>query len=753
MIKQFKYILFFLIFISCKTNSDNIKVNSVKINYNILYNGENYFKEALTILKNNSSSNYWDIIPLIEEMEYSRDENIIPTKNFEKAEEKAIKAIQKSKKNQIKILDRAYLLLGKSRFYDQRYIASLQALGQVVERKDEAILWKVMIYLNLDQIDLALKIITDELKTRNKDQINIELLKASVQSEIINKNYKNALVGLKKIYKNTDDKIIKSRSSFISAQIYSKNNELDSAKVYYSKTLNSGIKKSSEIYLMSKLRLMHINENIDLAEYSKIRRSGLYPEKISLINFYEGLSTLKTDTLKAVSLFNKALKYENIDHFLKLKIYKNLQKISYDQKNYLESSNYIDTLLKIENQSSKEFFKLNALKNKLKSVTKLEEKNIEIDSILILSKLTEKEINDLKTKSNSDTQKKQIKVSNNFNKNTFYYYNQLAIEKGIQDFKMKWGDIKLQDNWKMNLEQNKVISQSAIKNNTNKLIEKTVDYSLTEYEQDSLYNLYNKNMLMLGIYYNEFFNDYVKSLKKLENIDQKYLTNDDKIQLKYYKYLSYLNNKNIKSNHLKKEILENYPSSIYAKRINQQKLVDHQNIDKLKDSIQNLINTNKIELSSRLVDSLIVLNIKRNDLFELKLIKSELILKKDNIKSYVDELTSLKLEFPENKDKLDRMINIVSSVILKKSLDIKDDNFVFGFFIEKKLNNNYGNLNIEYYDEKYDLLVSYGHASLISAKNNLNEFLKKNKKLLNNKYFVFSTSQFINALVFKTLDN
>ncbi len=217
--------------------------------------------------------------------------------------------------------------------------------------------------------------------------------------------------------------------------------------------------------------------------------------------------------------------------------------------------------------------------------------------------------------------------------------------------------------------------------------------------------------------------------------------------------MSYLNNKNLKSNHLKKEILENYPSSIYAKKINQQKLVDHQNIDKLKDSIQYLINTNKIELSSRLVDSLIVLNIKRNDLFELKLIKSELILKKDNIKSYVDELTSLKLEFPENKEKLDRMINIVSSIIFKKSLDIKDENFVFGFFIDKKLNNNYGNLNIEYYDEKYNLLISYGHASLISAKNNLNEFLKKNKKLLNNKYFVFSTSQFINALVFKTLDN
>ena len=36
------------------------------------------------------------------------------------------------------------------------------------------------------------------------------------------------------------------------------------------------------------------------------RLSGEY-----LINFYEGLSTLKTDTLKAVSLFNKALKQKN----------------------------------------------------------------------------------------------------------------------------------------------------------------------------------------------------------------------------------------------------------------------------------------------------------------------------------------------------------------------------------------------------------------------------------------------------------
>ena len=41
---------------------------------------------------------------------------------------------------------------------------------------------------------------------------------------------------------------------------------------------------------------------------------------------------------------------------------------------------------------------------------------------------------------------------------------------------------------------------------------------------------------------------------------------------------------------------------------------------------------------------------------------------------------------------------------------------------------------------------------MLSAKEAAEKLLKTEEKLLNNKYFVISTSQFINALVFKTLD-
>ena len=287
MIKQFKYIWFLLIILSCKTSNEKIKVNAIKLEYNILFNGDNYFNEGLEVLKNNYKENYWEIIPLIEGLKYSDQSSLVPTKNFLKSEEKAIKAIQKSKNEQIRIRDKAYLLMGKSRFYDQRYISALQAFGQLVNNRQEALLWKTMIYLNLDQVDLALKLIEEEI---NKEQevASTNILLARAQSEIFNKNYNKALIDLKNLFRISNDKKIKSRSSFISAQIYSQLNQKDSAKIYYSKTLNSGINKSSEIYLESKLRLLNI-----IGKLKKNGHTERLIEKLDIknnIRFHSGIS-------------------------------------------------------------------------------------------------------------------------------------------------------------------------------------------------------------------------------------------------------------------------------------------------------------------------------------------------------------------------------------------------------------------------------------------------------------------------------
>ena len=44
---------------------------------------------------------------------------------------------------------------------------------------------------------------------------------------------------------------------------------------------------------------------------------------------------------------------------------------------------------------------------------------------------------------------------------------------------------------------------------------------------------------------------------------------------------------------------------------------------------------------------------KREDLYKLKMIQSDLIVKRESVESYLKFLTNLKLEFPENKSELD----------------------------------------------------------------------------------------------------
>ena len=751
MIKQFKYIWFLLIILSCKTSNEKIKVNAIKLEYNILFNGDNYFNEGLEVLKNNYKENYWEIIPLIEGLKYSDQSSLVPTKNFLKSEEKAIKAIQKSKNEQIRIRDKAYLLMGKSRFYDQRYISALQAFGQLVNNRQEALLWKTMIYLNLDQVDLALKLIEEEI---NKEQevASTNILLARAQSEIINKNYNKALIDLKKLSKLSSDKKTKSRSSFISAQIYSQLNQKDSAKIYYSKTLNSGINKSSEIYLESKLRLLNIIGNDKTDEYNALIKSARYPEKNALIIYYQALSFLKSNPLKATLLFNKSLKFNQEDVPLKIRTYRNLQNIAYNDGDYFSSSKYIDTILNYEEKTSKQFFVLKSLKNKLKNIVELEEENMQIDSAFMLSKLNDEEIKKIFEESQSFMPNEDIIKQNDRMTGVFYYYNQEAIDKGIEDFKRNWGNIELKDNWKMNQIFINEISQENNKTKSNKEPLILRNYKLTDTEIDSLSKIYNQNLLKLGIYYNEFLQDYPKSLSSIQKVDDTFLSDDEKLKSKYYEYVSLQKIKPETSEEIKQEILTKHSNSIYAKRIINEALSAVQSQEIIIDSLQNLVNINKFQIATKLLDSLNQLSLSRLDQYNLKVIESRIIAKIDGIKSYLESLDNLKLNFPEFNYEIEETINVVKRIQLNNELNLKKDTYVYLFLVDKKANVINKNLKKEYYDKKNDLLVSYGYYSVDDAKEGAEKLLKTEEKLLNNKYFVISTSQFINALVFKTLD-
>ena len=142
--KSKKYILLTL-FVSLSFYAQKSSISSYKIDYNILFNGEALLDEGIASLKQNYTENYWEILPAIEGIDFY-SANSSPTEFFKIPEEKAIKAIQKSNKKDVAVRDRAYLLLGKSRFYDQRYVSALQAFNNIENSLLVREYWNCLLY-------------------------------------------------------------------------------------------------------------------------------------------------------------------------------------------------------------------------------------------------------------------------------------------------------------------------------------------------------------------------------------------------------------------------------------------------------------------------------------------------------------------------------------------------------------------------------------------------------------------------------
>ncbi|HEY4628434.1 MAG TPA: gliding motility protein, partial [Flavobacterium sp.] len=135
--RQLISIGFLLFLIACSTKKDTFlarKSHALSTKYNILYNGQIGLDKGVVGIKANSKDDFWKRLP-IEKMQIKED-FIVGEKpknaDFELAETKATKAIQKHSMNidgreKNSQIDEAYLLLGKSRYFDQRFVPALDA--------------------------------------------------------------------------------------------------------------------------------------------------------------------------------------------------------------------------------------------------------------------------------------------------------------------------------------------------------------------------------------------------------------------------------------------------------------------------------------------------------------------------------------------------------------------------------------------------------------------------------------------------
>lgn len=741
-----KYTLFTL-FITLSFYAQKSSISSYKIDYNILFNGEALLDEGIASLKQNHIENHWGILPVIEGFDFSIT-NSSPTELFKIPEEKAIKAIQKSNKKDVAVRDRAYLLLGKSRFYDQRYVSALQAFNNIENSLLVREYWKALVYMTIGQNELAFKAIEKGLNDKSLTKGEKKFLNlAQIQYYINNKNYDKAVKFLTELLTSNNDKKLKARLNYVLAQIYLENKNYETAKVALKNVINSGINKSNSLILWSKLIYNNLINSPDYNLFKKLIRSERYRQNISLINYFNAKFILNSQPKQAKDLFSNALESEKIDFTLKSKIYDELYKIYLLEKDYLLASKYLDSSLAYVDPSTIKYFRLNKSRNKLKEVSKLEKENQLLDSLIYVNSLSENERIKLLSKSASISEDYNNEMSVG-SSSSFYFDNKKSVDLGIKKFKEKWGDILLTDDWKMNpqisLERNVSYEKKPV-------LESADEPSFDKLSIDSLKLVFNNNMLRLGMSLNDYVFDYEKSHEVLSIVDNNLLEiNDQEILLFYMIKASEKFDKKLYDLY-KKKLLQNFPESIYSKSFTKESV--SLNIDSLVAKIRSEFNTQKFKNLIKQLDSVLEKTYNIEDRYALSIVKSELIAKENGVDEYLIFLENLKKDFKDKQQEIQEKISVLNSIYKKKKSQGNKIKYV-GLIVLEENCPIFENKDFEcmFFNEKRNLLIFYG-SDEDSTKKTLENYLKTNDELKNNKYFVISTPQFVKVLAFKTLDN
>ncbi|MEO6347304.1 MAG: hypothetical protein ABIO60_05275, partial [Aquaticitalea sp.] len=191
-----------LVITSCSRKNDtfiNRNFHALGTKYNILYNGDLALDNGREGVDNAFTDNYWELLP-VERMQVEED-IMLPgqSKNadFERAEEKAIKAVQKhgmniNGKEHNPQIDEAYLLLGQARYFDQRFVPALEAFNYILykypasDKINTSKVWREKTNIRLENNELAIVNLKRLIKQEVLDDQDLADATASMAQAYIN---------------------------------------------------------------------------------------------------------------------------------------------------------------------------------------------------------------------------------------------------------------------------------------------------------------------------------------------------------------------------------------------------------------------------------------------------------------------------------------------------------------------------------------------------------------------------------------
>ena len=610
--------------------------------YNIYFNGHESYKKGVEKARTAVQIDYTDILPVFLYEEESVHSAV--TGDMKRAIDKATKVItfhsisakpkvtkgeqsprdkafyEKNEYN--KWVDDSYMLMGMAYMYQGEFFMAIETFKHVMvtfpaeEIRFLALTWLARAYIMVDEMNEAERILSSLSDTGDfPDEYRAAYLTTMAQFHIRKENYSTAAEHLENtMLLNGLTKDEKIRYTYILAQLYEKTGQNKLALEKYRK-----VSRYNPTYEMA------FNSKVSMAEayksgssnsgelkklLSKMLKDSKNKEYRDQIYFAMGnIAFEEGDREKAIEYYQLSVSSSLQNQYQKGYSSYTLAKIYYDEPDYILSAAYYDSAVSFLDKDFPGYSGLATLSASLSnlvvninsyeledSVQRLAglpeaERLAVIDGIIEQVRKEEEEARLAEQQAMQDMAFNQSMLySNNQVSGTggqqggkWYFYNLNAKSFGQPEFRMRFGDRKLEDNWRRKNKQSISSLGAGAGTNGDSIKGKAgtpvfdnksreyylVNIPLTDSAMEQSHLRLEEALFNMGTIYKQNLLDYKEAIGAFEELLERYPDGQYTPQVMYYLNELYNSTQNpARAGYYKEKLLAEYPESHFSKLLN-----------------------------------------------------------------------------------------------------------------------------------------------------------------------------------------
>lgn len=614
-LRRFYFLVLVLLVAGCsleKKSGFNRSMQNLTAHYNIIFDANELLRLKQEAYALSFIDSYNEILSVYQD---TIAQSATPDKDLEEAKAKGGKVI--NIKEQSHYLGDAYLVLGKADYLEGDYFNASEFFSYVIRSfpkqtklTEEAMVWKGRAMVRLNQLPQAKSVIDSAIENINKKtkkQIRADAYATKLQYDIDVQNYEEGEQMAKQAIHYSRDKKQRLRWTFIMAQLQELNNRPQDAYKNYNRIVNSNA--AFEMAFNASLNRIRITENQNGAKADRIQmlRNLLKNEnnKEFTDQIYYQIAELDYADKKvdeAVKNYRLSVRHSQKNRNQKGLSYLRLADIFFKEgKDYVTAKKYYDSTLMNLSQSYPGYqvikkksdnlqlladrFNIIAREDTLQMLAKLDEKTraAKIDAMVNAEILRQQSL--LADNSAFINSPQSVMGSGNTAGSSFYFYNANAISQGYSDFKRRWGNRKLEDNWRRSQR-----ASSDVTGNSSQAVDPDAPadqatkgknaVTAGDYRKQLMQNLpltpdllAKSNQRIYNAYfdvanfYRDILGDKKEAIATYELLLNRFPDSPDKPALYYNLYRLYADDDAAKSEEYKNLLLKNYPDTPFAQII------------------------------------------------------------------------------------------------------------------------------------------------------------------------------------------